>query len=623
LSHLTVYLISQTISTLVGVWCWERRKTAAGAGAYAMLAFSQALWTLGYVAEASNQSLAAKLFWDNFQVIGGAGWAVSFVVFVLKYTEQRRARAPRTIALLSFPFVTLVVLTFTDRWHHLVRSNVRLVQTGPEWSLLYDFGPAVWGAAIFGYGLYLMFLGLLAARYLRGATVYRRQAGLVLLGNSIPLVGTALSLTILRDTPNRDLAPITFGLANAIVGWALIRWRLFDLVPVAKDAVVASMSDAVFVVDAHGRILDLNPAAHMMSGAAQSDRVIGRPVQELAASWPALVAHLDREDTAPRVIEVESPSGHRQHIEVRVVPMQRRDTSESGRIIVARDVSERKAADDELERHRNSLEALVRERTAALERAYDERIKLEGHLHQSQKMEAIGRLAGGIAHDFNNLLTVIIGSAELMRDQLPGSPELESILQASRQATALTRQLLAFSRKEVMNPVALNLNEVLSEMAPMLRLLITANIELVIAPDPGIGHVMADPTRVQQVVMNLAVNARDAMPSGGRIRIETSEVAREAIEAGPLPAGGPARFVALRVSDTGVGMDRATRERALEPFFTTKAAGKGTGLGLSTVHGIVEQSGGIVEIESAPGQGTTVSVYLPRIDSTASPRSEV
>ena len=617
---LAAYFISQTISAMVGLWCWERRRLAPGAGPYAFVAFSQAAWTLSLALEVSNDSFGAKLFWDNFKFIAGAGWAVASILFVLDYTQHRRPRLPQTIALLSLPFVALPVLAFTDRWLHLLRTDVRLVETDAGPALFYGLGPVVWIVALFGYALYLIGLGLLTSWYRRSAKVYRRQAGLVLLGTSIPLLGTVVSLTLLRDAVWRDLTPLTFALANLVVARALTRWRLFDLIPVAKDTVIESMPDAVYVVDSQGRVLDLNPAARRMTGVLPEDPVIGRRVHDLFAAWPALIALIDRGDSRPGVVEVNGLGGKRRHIELQGLPMHTRNAHASGRVIVARDVSEREAAEDELRRHRDDLEVLVGERTQALEREHGRRIKLETHMHQSQKMEAVGRLASSVAHDFNNMLTVIMGSAdELVRDRdprLPPSPELEGIVQASRQAATLTRQLLGFSRKDAMNPVLLDLNEVITGMRPMLRLVVSTHVEVAIEPDPAIGRVMADPSRVQQVVMNLAANAKDAMPQGGRITIATAEVSGDEVALAP-ETNAASRLVALHVKDTGVGMDRATRERALEPFFTTKEPGKGTGLGLAIVHGIVEQSGGTIDIESEPGHGTTVTAYFPRIDGTS------
>jgi PAS domain S-box-containing protein len=614
-SYLAAYLISLTISVAVAAMCWDRRAQADGAGAYAVVAFSQASWTLGYVLEVSSASLEGKLFWDNFQYIGVAGWAVAFGWFVLDYTGHRRGH--RAIALIAIPFIALVILAFTDQWHQLVRSNIRLVPTVDGTALLYDLGPANWAAAVLAYALFLVWLGLLAARWLRGATVYRRQIGLVLIGNAIPLVGTLLSLTALRSDPTRDLTPFTFAIGNALVFRALRRWRLFDLVPVAKDAVFENMSDAVYVVDDGGRLVELNVAALRLTATMERDRVVGRSVTEVFAAWPAMITELARAKREPLVAEVNGPGGPPQCFELRIVALGNR-TQQRGHVVIGRDISERRASERELERYQHRLEELVLERTAALEHEHAQRVRLEARVHQAQKMEALGRLAGGVAHDFNNLLTIILTSADLLvrsRDpRTPAAPDLENILEAARQSAALTKQLLAFSRKEVTQPVALDVNEVVRTSEALLRRLLPQNIELVLDLDPLIGRVMADASRVQQVVMNLTINARDALPRGGRICISTSEVAREEIHADTLPASDATRFVRLRVRDTGVGMDRATRERAVEPFFTTKEPGKGTGLGLSTVHGIIEQSGGSMDIESEPGHGTAVTVYLPRID---------
>jgi len=603
--------------------CWERRRHATGAGAYAVVAFSQAAWTFANTAQRLSESLEAKLLWDAFQFLCAGGSTVAFAVFTLQYTKLRPRVGPLPIAFLSIPFVSLLLFSLTERWQHLVRLNARLVETdfGPR--LFYEFGPAVWGATLFGYTLYLVGLGLLAARFLRGATVFRRQVGFVLFGVAVPLIGSAVSMTLLVGYPGRDLTPFTFAIANVIVAWALVRWRLFDLIPVAKHAVFASLGEAVLVVDTRGRILDMNPSAQRMAGGVPRDEVIGRTVYEFFAEWPMLIAQLDRNDPTLTIVDIQARSGQTRHIELQSLPMHLSRDREGGRVIVARDVTERIEAQDELRRHRIDLEALVEERTAELKRENARNARLEAHVHQSQKLEAMGRLAGQVAHDFNNLLTVIMGSAEeLARAREATHAEsfkVNSILQASRQAAALTKQLLGFSRKEVLNPLPLDLNEVLHTMEPMLRLLVKGNVDLVVEADPRIGRVMADPSRMQQVVMNLALNARDATPEGGRIRIVTAEVARSEIDPLPPSTADAARFVALRVIDNGVGMDAATRERALEPYFTMKEAGKGTGLGLAIVHSIVEQSGGVIDIDSEVGQGTTITVYIPRLpdDDTA------
>jgi two-component system cell cycle sensor histidine kinase/response regulator CckA len=233
------------------------------------------------------------------------------------------------------------------------------------------------------------------------------------------------------------------------------------------------------------------------------------------------------------------------------------------------------------------------------------RKELELQLAQSQKMEAVGRLAGGVAHDFNNLLTVIKSYSRILLDALDGDSrreDVEEIAAAADRAAALTRQLLAFSRRQMMQPRALRLNAVVTDIEKMLRRLIGEDIVLVTRLDPALSLVNADPGQIEQVLMNLAVNARDAMPDGGRLTIETSNVRVD-----------DSSFVELAVSDTGIGMTSEVRSHLFEPFFTTKERGKGTGLGLSTVYGIVKQSGGDISVQAEPGKGSTFKILLPRL----------
>jgi PAS domain S-box-containing protein len=244
-----------------------------------------------------------------------------------------------------------------------------------------------------------------------------------------------------------------------------------------------------------------------------------------------------------------------------------------------------------------------------------EKKQLEAELSQAQKMHAIGQLAGGVAHDFNNLLTVIIGHVGIMLAdprETDSLESLEAVQGAAERAAALTKQLLAFSRRQMMRSQTMNLNEVIQNLMGMLKRLIKENIELEFIPGSSLGTVKADPNEIERVLLNLVVNAQDAMPSGGRLTIETANAHIDGDPHQPGEAGGR-DYVQITVRDTGIGMDRETQARVFEPFFTTKEPNEGTGLGLSVVYGVVRQSGGFVRLESQPGQGTAFRVFLPRI----------
>jgi signal transduction histidine kinase/CheY-like chemotaxis protein len=265
---------------------------------------------------------------------------------------------------------------------------------------------------------------------------------------------------------------------------------------------------------------------------------------------------------------------------------------------------------------RNSQGTVVRLR-GTMQDVTDQR-RMEAQLRQSQRLEAVGQLAGGIAHDFNNILTAIRGFSEVIQANLgpddPNRADLDQVILAADRATTLVRQLLAFSRRQVLRPQVLDPLEVIDGITPLLRRLLGESIELTVAAAPDLGQVAVDPGQLEQVIVNLAVNASDAMPHGGRLAIEVSNVELSPAYVNRHNDSNPGQYICLAVSDTGHGMDAETQARAFEPFFTTKGPDRGTGMGLATVYGIVKQSGGSIYLYSEPGRGTTFKIYLPRAD---------
>jgi PAS domain S-box-containing protein len=339
--------------------------------------------------------------------------------------------------------------------------------------------------------------------------------------------------------------------------------------------------------DSSGQLLDMNPALLAVLGYSSAEELVGKHLGALYADthqWFELADHL--RSAAP--------------LNGLIVEWKRKD----GTTTVVR-VSGRAVSDGD---KGTAFELFTEDVT--------ERRALEQQLRQSQKMEAVGRLAGGIAHDFNNLLMVISGYSEFLLDRLGPEPALrapaQEIASAAGRATSLTRQLLAFSRKQMMAPKILDLNGIVTENLKMLTRMIGEDIDLVMVPAAGLGAVRADAGQIEQVIMNLAVNARDAMPSGGKLTIETSNVSLDEEYARFHAPLRPGDYVMLTISDTGLGMDAETQSHIFEPFFTTKGL-KGTGLGLSTVYGIIKQSGGYIWVYSEPDKGTTFKIYLPRV----------
>ena len=448
-------------------------------------------------------------------------------------------------------------------------------------------------------------LGLALAAYLQWRVPDRERAvkGLTDYGRTFPwlpymAVAVAFVAPAIRDWSDLDMlrmhVPATGLLMALVVARLWVTARQHASAAAAERehlaAAVDQAAEAILTTDRAGHVTYVNLAFTHITGYPASEVVGHDPdlLRRLADDGPIgnmSSALLRGESWAGRLV-LKRADGVAVDIDMAVAPLREASGAITGSVAVARDISHERA--------------------------------LENQLAQAQRMEAVGRLAGGIAHDFNNILTAISGFGELAAAELPAdhpvAADIGQILSASDRAAGLTRALLAFSRRQVMQARPTDLNAVLAGLTPMLGRLIGEDVQLIFRPDPQLGLTMADRAQLEQVVLNLAVNARDAMPSGGTLTMLTANEDLDPAYARAHVGALPGPYVALVVSDTGVGMTPEVLEHAFEPFFTTKARGRGTGLGLSTAIGIVQQSGGFVRVQSAPNAGSTFTIHLPRAE---------
>lgn len=408
--------------------------------------------------------------------------------------------------------------------------------------------------------------------------------------------------------------------------------RLGDREPLFQT-LFESSPDAIFIEDMVGNVLDCNPAAAALHGTSR-ENILGKNVSQLVP--PRSEVGTLSSGTTPVEFEGWSLTVDGKSIPVSIRTSRIIYLGQPAMLLNVRDITERKKFEEEFRRANDELELRVQNRTAELARANEilreeiaertraeeARRQLEEEIQAAHKMEAIGRLAGGVAHDFNNLLTVIIGRCEVILERTSRTHPMRSdillIYDAAQKAASVTRQLLAFGRKQVLQPRTLNLNAVIGSMDAMVWALITDNVTLTAELKEDLWSVEADRGQIEQVFMNLVVNAIDAMPDGGKLRLYTENVEFR----GRGPNGSEMehdRYVMFAVEDTGRGMEAETLSHIFEPFFTTKDKSKGRGLGLSTVYGIIRQSGGHISASSEPERGTTFKVYLPAVERPADP----
>ncbi len=593
--YIVLLFITSAISVLSIPYARRQRRTPWALTGLAML-LAGAVWSAAYAGELCSTTLQAKVLWNQIAYTGLVTIPLSWIVLASQYTGSDRWLTRRNLALLILPTIVLIALVWTNGLHGWMWRETALraaTYLGRDYIALVRIRAAgFWVFALYFFITVLISVSLMGRVLVRSRPLYRWQTAVILI---LTTSLTAIGLYELVAEPYVRFLPLTYTAACLVMVWILSYIRTGDLVAISRRLILERLTDPVIVLDSQDRVINLNAAARQLTDTTQT-KLTGQTLSEV---WPDS-AKLAAPTTEPVRQEITFDHDDKQVYDVHITPVLDPNGRLACRVAVLRDITESKRAD--------------REKQA-----------LQAQLLQASKLEAMGTLAGGIAHDFNNLLTAIQGNATLAKASIsvsdPVYEDINEIELACKRASRLTRQLLMFSRKQPTEPVPININAAVNELLEMLERLIGENIAIVLSPAPDLWTTNADQGNIEQVIINLVVNARDAMPYGGTITIETKNVTLQEINYEDTPDAYPGEFVCLSVIDTGKGMDETILRRIFEPFFSTKQAGRGTGLGLAVVDSAVKVHGGWIEVQSQVDQGSTFSIYLPA-DTTAAARPE-
>jgi PAS domain S-box-containing protein len=642
---MTIYaftsLLAFIVSLSLGLFIFFKDPKSSLNRVYFLLSAAISQLSLVEFGYRQSHNIEEASFWWHLDVLWSLH-AACWLHFAAVFTEKKKWLSNRLFYLLLYgPVVAFAALDIFG--NHITGPPVR-----HSWGWTYGMRDNLLNNISFLWLIAVCISGLiLVIHHYRGLQDIRKikQTRLIIFSALLPLLLLLAELLFLdRYFAYPSMVGYGFIVVSVLIGYAIWKYELFNLTPSSvAESIIATMNDSLILAGLDGKIISSNQATTRILG-YPGNGLTGKPVSTLFRPG-AVVPEWIQENAPDNVstdrnknIETEYLTAAGSHIPVSLSGSILRDEDGNirGYLLIARDITEQKKAALEIIRHRDQLEELIQQRTQQLsktnvqlhdeiierQKAETEKRDLQDQLYQAQKLEAIGRLAGGVAHDFNNLLFVINGYAETLIDDLKDDPrhraDVHQILEAGTRAVNLTRQLLAFSRKQIIDPVLVDINDRIGSSCQMLSRMIGEDIQIEFNSTLKSGKVIMDITQLDQIIANLLVNARDAMPTGGRIQIRTESYVLTESDAKNYPNRHAGHYVLIRVTDSGCGIEPEKLKMIFEPFYTSKGVGKGTGLGLATVYGIVTQNEGFIEVDSRVNGGTEFRIYLSRAGATTS-----
>ena len=572
----------------VAFYAWQKRQVR-GTRPFLLLVLSQALWTIGYAFELASPTVQEKVFWDDVQFAASLIWPLAYLIFICEFSG-RQWRRPRLVwAVLSLPLLLFFLLLMTDRWHHLIRQEAILIPGELIDVLYYDFSAVVMLTAVYVYGLILVGIYILVKSFAHAQKLYRKQAAFVLVGTLFPIFGTILTLFEVPITAQRDTTPLTFAISNVIIAWALYRYGLFDIVPVARDKVFENMTDLVLVLDAQNRFVDINPAAQEVLTVKNGD-AIGQPAADILPGWQHLLPLLETEKENLAEVEVIY-DGKPYYLAIKITPLYGNDEVLNGRLIVARDITSMKQAEQKLQDHAAQLE-VTNEELRALSELKDE-------------------FVANVSHELRTPLANLKLYHDLLLRKPARLPVYTGILQReTKRLELIIEDLLALSRldreDDVIRSEETDINALVQTLVQdRQRLAEQEDVILQFKLETSLPLVMVDSSMITQALSILLTNAVNYTPARGEILVYTQMKQTQA-----------QTWVGFCVQDTGYGITADEKAQLFTRFFRGEASkytgSAGTGLGLAIAKEIVDQHHGEIEIQSngISGEGTAVTIWL-------------